>query len=334
MNSLNKALLLFVVVFMFVPTAYSQNNADPGIGILMIPASLESESDGILRATVGNYGNLTIVADSLRVTISVGANAEIVGIAAGSDARWSQSTLTTGPANTIRLTNTGGAFSPFDVDDILLEVKGKVTSGPVGILANIVYITAGNPSLCAGCVPPPLNASQGNARNLVDPNTGNALESNDNSSTSLTVTAALGVPDLTPIITILPSIMVGPTDFEIFVQVVELLDADTSGTITVRIPKDPRWLHIWDSTATSLPVSGNPLNNSIWTFSEDANALIFTASATILGTTQSNLGFPATWSPGQTTGSFTASVVIVSGSGAEIRTDNNTDAEQADYSFE
>ncbi|MFT6045671.1 MAG: hypothetical protein ACI9WC_001372 [Arenicella sp.] len=181
MNSLNKVLLLFVVAFMFVPTAYSQNNADPGIGILMSPASLEPESDGVLRATVGNYGNQNIVANSLRVTISVGDNAEIIDIAAGSDARWSQLTLTSGPANTIRLTNTGGAFSAFDVGDILLNVKGKVESGPVGILANIVYITASNPLLCpdANC---PLNASQGNARNSDNP-----LESNDNSQTSLAV---------------------------------------------------------------------------------------------------------------------------------------------------
>jgi hypothetical protein len=83
-----------------------------------------------------------------------------------------------------------------------------------------------------------------------------------------------------------------------------------------------------------LAMSGNPLNNSIWAFSEDANALIFTTSATILGATQSNLGFPAVWNAGQTIGSFTASVVIVSGSGAEVRTDNNTDAEMADYSFQ
>ncbi|MFT5137526.1 MAG: hypothetical protein ACI8XV_002566 [Arenicella sp.] len=183
MNSLNKVLLLFVVVFMFVPTAYSQNNADPGIGILMTPASLEPESDGILRATVGNYGNQTIVVNSLRVTISVGANAEIIGIAPGSDARWSQLTLTAGPANTIRLTNIGGAFSSFDVGDILLDVKGKVESGPVGILANIVYITASNPLLCPEAVNCPLNASQGNARNAVNPQ-----ESNDNSQTSLAVT--------------------------------------------------------------------------------------------------------------------------------------------------
>ena len=187
MNSLNKFILLFVFVFVivFIPKAYSQNNADPGIGILMSPASETLGSTGILSATVGNYGNQTIAANSLRVTISVGADAEILSIASGSDARWSQLTLTTGSANTIRLTNLNTGFGPFDVGDILLTVRGNVVSGPDVILGNIVYITAQNPAICGACSPVPLNASQGNARNVnADPSI-----SNDNSSTSLAVTS-------------------------------------------------------------------------------------------------------------------------------------------------
>ena len=152
---------------------------------------------------------------------------------------------------------------------------------------------------------------------------------------ALDITPSAVKPDLTPVITLLPNVMVGPTDFEVFVQIIELLDADTSGSITVRVPKDGRWsVTSWDPGATVLTVSGKPLNNAVWTFSEDANALIFTTTTTILGATQSNLGFSAAWNAGQTLGSFTGSVVIVSGSGTEIRTDNNTDAEQADYSFQ
>jgi hypothetical protein len=188
MNSLNKFLFLFVVALALVPNAYSKN-ADPGIAILMSPASVDLDANGVLTATVGNYGNQTIAANSLRVTISVGADAEILGIAtAGSDSRWTVLTsLLVGPANTIRLTNSGGGFGPFDVGDIVLDVTGIAESGPDVILGNIVYITAANPLLCivAGCSSPPLNASQGNARNTVNP-----LESNDNSSTSLTVTTA------------------------------------------------------------------------------------------------------------------------------------------------
>ncbi len=70
---------------MFIPKGYSQN-ADPGLGILMSPEMVPQGSTGILTVTVGNYGNATIVENSLRVTISVGASAEIIGIASGSDA--------------------------------------------------------------------------------------------------------------------------------------------------------------------------------------------------------------------------------------------------------
>ncbi len=177
MKALYKLILLFFTIFMIVPKGYSQNNADPGIGILMSPAIVAQGSVGILSATVGNYGNGTIVSNSLRVTISVGSNAEILGIASGSDARWSQLSLTTGSGNTIKLTNTGGVFSSFDASGILLIVRGNVVSGATGIAGNIVYITGPNPLLCASCSSPPQSLSQGNASN-----------SNDNSETSLAVT--------------------------------------------------------------------------------------------------------------------------------------------------
>jgi CshA-type fibril repeat protein len=185
MNPLNKLIILFFTVFMFIPKGYSQNNADPGIGIIMTPPSVTQGSMGILSANVGNYGNGTIVENSLQVTISVGANAEIIGIDSGSDMRWNQSSLTTGSANTIKLTNSSGSFSSFDVGHILLTVRGNTVSDANGILGNIVYISAENPLLCGGCPSPaPLNASQGNANS-----------SNDNSSTSLEVTTLLDAED-------------------------------------------------------------------------------------------------------------------------------------------
>jgi hypothetical protein len=179
MKNIFKLILLFFAVFTVNSKGYSQNNADPGISILMSPVSLSQGSTGILSATVGNYGNDTIVANSLRVTISVGPNAEITGIAAGSDVRWSQLSLTTGSANTILLTNSGGSFNSFDVADIKLTVQGNVVNAAKTIVGNIVYISSPNPLLCGGCFSPPLNISQGNA--------GNA---NDNSETSLAVTGA------------------------------------------------------------------------------------------------------------------------------------------------
>jgi len=183
MKALYKLTLLFFTVFMVVPKGYSQRNADPGIGILMSSASVALNSTGILSATVGNYGNGTIVSNSVRVTVSVGSNAEIIGIASGSDARWSQLSLTTGSGNTIKLTNTGGGFSSFDASDILLTVRGNVVSGATGIAGNIVYIAGSNPLLCAGCTSTPQNLFQGNASNF-----------NVNSETSLAILMPNALP--------------------------------------------------------------------------------------------------------------------------------------------
>jgi hypothetical protein len=188
-NTLNKLILLFTL-FMFIPEGYSQNNAGPGISILMSPSSVPQGSTGVLTALVGNYGNKTIVGNSLRVTISVGANTEIIEVAPGSDVRWNQVSLTTGSANTIQLTNSGD-FDPFDQVSILLTVRGNEVSEYDLILGNVVYITAQNKLLCDNCPSAPLNAFQGNANS-----------SNDNAQTSLAVTCD---QDLESLVSMLPS---------------------------------------------------------------------------------------------------------------------------------
>ena len=184
MNYTAKFIVLLFTLFMLMSKGHSQNITDPGIAISMNPSSVVLGSTGILSANVGNYGNNTIVANSLRVTISVGLNAEILGIAPGSDSRWTQLNLTTGSGNTILLTNSAGGFNSSDVGYILLSVKGNVVSGPDLIPSNIVYISAANPLLCGvpNCSPVPLNVSQGNASS-----------SNDNSQTSLAVTAPTNI---------------------------------------------------------------------------------------------------------------------------------------------
>ena len=165
---------IFFIVFSL--SGFSQN-ADLGIGIIMSPPTVMQGSTGILSANVGNYGNDSIVANSIVVTITVGVNAEIIGLSSGGDSRWTLFSLTPGSANTIKLTNTGGGFSPFDVGDILLIVKGNVISVPNLIFGNIGYLTGTNPLLCATC----LNSSQGDA-----------LTSNNDSQTSIAVSYGNG----------------------------------------------------------------------------------------------------------------------------------------------
>jgi len=156
----------------------------------------------------------------------------------------------------------------------------------------------------------------------------------DTATLYLTTIAKDSVPDVTPVITVQPNVMSGPTSFEVWVECVELLEQDTTGTITLRVPKDNRWtMTLWDPGATSLPVSGFTVNNVEWTLTQDATAFIFTTNSTITGGTQLNFGFSAAWDAAQTSGTATYTVNIVSGSGGEVRTDNNSSAASADYTF-
>jgi len=146
-------------------------NGDPYISMLMNPSVVQIGSNGTLEVNTGNAGLDPIVANSIRITISVGLNTEILGLDAGTDPRWTVLTLTSGVGNTIRLTNTGGGFVDFDFGDVFVTVKGSVIGGPSTITGNITYIPGSNPLL-------------GGANNVSQ---GNSLTGNDNSTTSLTV---------------------------------------------------------------------------------------------------------------------------------------------------
>ena len=185
MNTIFKLILVFSM-FIFSSKGYSQN-ADPGIGIIINPISVTQGGTGILSANVGNYGNSTIVANSLMVSISVGPNSQILGIANGSDYHWTQFSLSNGSGNTMILKNTFGGFDSFDIGDILLSIRGNSVSNLDLITGNIGYVNAENPLLCGICPPVPLNNTQGNASN-----------SNDYSQTSLIITAPIcTTPNLT-----------------------------------------------------------------------------------------------------------------------------------------
>jgi hypothetical protein len=80
-------------------------------------------------------------------------------------------------------------------------------------------------------------------------------------------------------------------------------------------------------------VSGLPVQNPLWTHTEDADTHFFTTTSTITGGSQATFGFQARWNAGQTRGSYTISVAIVPGSGGEDRINNNNDSETVNYSF-
>ncbi len=174
--------LILIVSIGLIATSKLSAQADFDINLNMQPASVMITNTGLLNVSTCNQGNVPIVANSLRLTVSVGTNAEILGIAPGSDPRWVELSHTSGTNNTWRLTNIGTMPGQQNIlqacASINLIVKGTVAGGPSVITGTIGYINANNPLLGGQN-----NASQGNASTA-----------NDNSTTSLIVVPAIVTP--------------------------------------------------------------------------------------------------------------------------------------------
>jgi hypothetical protein len=138
------------------------------------------------------------------------------------------------------------------------------------------------------------------------------------------------VPDLTPNISATPNIMTGTTQFYLTVKVTELYHVSTSGQITVFIPRDPRLTFTYNNTLTALGFT--TLNNAAWSY-DSSNPMyhIFTTNSVIGASSTSTFGMLATFTPGNTIGQYTLTSTILSGSGGEVKTTNNNDAESIDY---
>jgi hypothetical protein len=139
------------------------------------------------------------------------------------------------------------------------------------------------------------------------------------------------IPDVTPVITASPNVLWGKIDFSFTIRVTELNNVATRGAIVVRIPKDVHWNldGAYDPSLTMIGIT--PLNNSAWTYSEDTYNHIFTSSTVIDGRTNSTFGFAASWDSYGESGNYNPFAYIDSGSGGEVRIDNNSDTERIMY---
>jgi hypothetical protein len=150
-------------------------------------------------------------------------------------------------------------------------------------------------------------------------------------ATEVVVTINACPPDVTPTLIVRPNIMNGPTTFELIVRVTELNDIETVGQITVNIPKDQRWLMTDGFVQSLTSLGGTVLNNSDWSYSDDAVNHIFTMTSPVTASGSSTFGFRVTFDPGSARGFYTITAQIVSGSGGEVRVSNNADSEKIDY---
>jgi hypothetical protein len=153
-------------------------------------------------------------------------------------------------------------------------------------------------------------------------------EGNTSNPATVTITY-IHPPDITPNITADPNVMHGVTNFDIIVQVTELLNYPTNGLITVLIPKDNRWSFTYNPSATDI--NGKPVNNPVWTWTDFGIYHKFTTSSVITAGYYSRFGFTALWTEITSMGTYTITSQITSGSGGETRIDNNVDAEKLDY---
>jgi len=139
-----------------------------------------------------------------------------------------------------------------------------------------------------------------------------------------------GVPDITPVITFIPTNVTGVSDMFFTLRTQELINTPTRGEITLIFPKDSRLTFTYDQSLTSSPIG--ELDNPSWEYDGSNESFhIWTSTDVVEALSSSTLGFFATYDPEMSTGEVTFTVTIVTGSGTENNFNNNIDAETLDY---
>jgi hypothetical protein len=304
---------------------------------IALPTNWVSTGEGTAPAGDGNVNS---------ITASPVVLADVTGVNFGIEQRPFASTLTAAPVlnpgGTLSVTVPAGTFggtdpAPGTVDSI------RITTMP----SNATSITVGATtytSIPAGGITVPAPGGVPSTVIKVDP-VNNAATTDtlivgipyytvDNAGVLSAVPGLANmrfiVPDLTPNISATPNIMTGTTQFYLTVKVTELYNVSTSGLITVFIPRDPRLTFTYNNTLTVLGFT--TLNNNVWSY-DSSNPIyhIFTTSSVIAASSTSTFGMLATFTPGNTIGQYTLTSTILSGSGGEVKTTNNNDAESIDY---
>jgi len=201
------------------------------------------------------------------------------------------------------------------------------------------YTTANFPS--GGIVLPTETNGQPTVPVAVDPVSGTVtvgipFRVNDNANMLSTNTGMANapvyeVPDLTPIITVAPATMYGSTSFTTRVDIWNLSNVPSSGTITVYMTKSALINYTYNSALTSA--ISTPVQNNVWTMDATSSAsyYIFTTNVSIEAQGRSSFGINGVLTPGATKGQLTNTAIINPGSGGESLITNNTDAEIIRY---
>lgn len=294
------------------------NSIPPAPAIVVInncdgTSSLSTTATGTLSWSTGQTTpGITVTAAGL-YTVTTTVNGCISPSGSGTAAP------RTAPAQPVVSNASPGNVCPFTTINLITLVTSTTPTG-----GTVLYKTTNNP---AGTdIPNPAAVGAGTWYIFYM----NQLGCYSN-GTAVNVSITPCPPDLTPTLIVSPNIMHGVTDFDLIVRVTELNLTNTSGLITIRIPRDPRWI-LTNGFVPSLTLLGStPLNNSAWTYSSDAINHIFTSSAVIPAGGFSTFGFKGTFDPGNSRGIYTITSQLVSGGGGEVNVSNNVDSEKIDY---
>ncbi|SFC66237.1 alginate lyase family protein [Spirosoma endophyticum] len=138
------------------------------------------------------------------------------------------------------------------------------------------------------------------------------------------------VPDLVPIMNVLPSTLYGTSSIAVVVDVLELNSVTTNGPITIRLTKDPLVSLSLNPELTTL--GGRNVQNSVWTLdNSDQNVYILTTNSAIIAGSKLSVGLMGQITPGNTKGVLSLSVVVQGDNIGEVTNTNNADAEQINY---
>ncbi len=138
-------------------------------------------------------------------------------------------------------------------------------------------------------------------------------------------------PDLTPIVSAIPSSISGNSTLGIAVELFQIAENKTDGSsIKIRIPQDPRFTFNWNPALTN--VGFTPVLNSAWKYLGNNGLFHEFEYSKILGPNhRAAFGVVGNYDPQNTSGSTTLTVTVVPGSSNECVFINNSDAEIISY---
>ncbi len=136
--------------------------------------------------------------------------------------------------------------------------------------------------------------------------------------------------NLSIVLTTVPSVLVGPSSVGVVVDIHEIDGRNSDGsTVTVQVPKDPRFTFAFDSNLTTVGFSA--VENSDWTYSSGTLFHEFTTNNVIQGKQRLSFGYIGMYDPQGTAGQTSITATLVANSGGDSTTSNNSDSEKIAY---